>query len=166
MAIIHVYFSQNHVLWKSLKTNKDKCGFSPSSMGQRGKHSSYKQTFAWQNWYWQGWGNVCVPCHFYQKKRKHFMSKTSNTFFLRITDQTVPNYILEIHDVLCPKNLTFPKAERDQRCPRLVVVVFLVYFFQSANQIYHFLAWTNQILRLKWINKKRQQPNVGIADHV
>ena len=25
---------------------------------------------------------------------------------------------------LCPKNLTFPEAKREQRCPRLVVVIF------------------------------------------
>ena len=29
---------------------------------------------------------------------------------------------------LCPKNLTFPKAERDQRCLGLVVVVFCLFF--------------------------------------
>ena len=29
---------------------------------------------------------------------------------------------------LCPKNLTFPIAERDQQCPRLVVVVFCLFF--------------------------------------
>ena len=29
----------------------------------------------------------------------------------------------------CPKNLTFSKAERDQRCQRLVVVVFCLFFF-------------------------------------
>ena len=28
----------------------------------------------------------------------------------------------------CPKNLTFPKAERDQLCPRLVVIVFCLFF--------------------------------------
>ena len=28
---------------------------------------------------------------------------------------------------LCPKNLTFPKAEREQRCPRLVVVIFCLF---------------------------------------
>ena len=28
----------------------------------------------------------------------------------------------------CPKNLTFPKAERDQLCPRLVVVIFCLFF--------------------------------------
>ena len=39
----------------------------------------------------------------------------------------------------CPKNLTFPKAEHDQRCPCLVVVIFCLFFFQFANQIYHLL---------------------------
>ena len=29
---------------------------------------------------------------------------------------------------LCPKNLTFPEAEREQRCPRLVVVIFCLFF--------------------------------------
>ena len=28
----------------------------------------------------------------------------------------------------CPKNLTFPEAEREQRCPRLVVVIFCLFF--------------------------------------
>ena len=29
---------------------------------------------------------------------------------------------------LCPKNLTFPDAKREQRCPRLVVVIFCLCF--------------------------------------
>ena len=35
-------------------------------------------------------------------------------------------YLILSHDfltILCPENLTFPKAEREQRCPRLVVVI-------------------------------------------
>ena len=35
---------------------------------------------------------------------------------------------IQILGLLCPKNLTFPKAERDQRCPRLVAVVFYLFF--------------------------------------
>ena len=40
---------------------------------------------------------------------------------------------------LCSKNLTFPEAECEQRCPSLFVVIFCL-FFESANQIYHLLA--------------------------
>ena len=28
---------------------------------------------------------------------------------------------------ICPKNLTFPKAEREQRCPCLVVFIFCLF---------------------------------------
>ena len=28
---------------------------------------------------------------------------------------------------LCPENLTFPKAEREQQCPRLIVVIFCLF---------------------------------------
>ena len=57
----------------------------------------------------------------------------------------VPLDYMEANDVYnskrnqCPKNLTFPKAERDQQCPRLIVVV-LCLFFQSTNQIYYLLV--------------------------
>ena len=34
--------------------------------------------------------------------------------------------ILKLH--LCPKNLTFPKAEYDQRYPHLVVIIFCLVF--------------------------------------
>ena len=29
---------------------------------------------------------------------------------------------------LCPKNLTFPEAKREQQCPCLVVVIFFLFF--------------------------------------
>ena len=66
---------------------------------------------------------------------------------------------------LCPENLTFPKAEHEQQCPRLVVVIF-VYLFQSKILIGSRQQIINLIGRLKRINKKEQQPNVDIADHV
>ena len=65
----------------------------------------------------------------------------------------------------CPNNLTFPKAEHDQLCPRLVVW-FFVYLFQYKNLIGSLQEMINLIGRLKKINKKQQQPNMGIADHV
>ena len=54
-------------------------------------------------------------------------------------------FYLQVH--LCPKNLTFPKAERDQLCPRLVIVVFCLFFticqldllFAGMNQSNSFL---------------------------
>ena len=66
---------------------------------------------------------------------------------------------------LCPKNLTFPKAERDQLCSRLVVVIF-VYLFQCKNLIGSCQQIINLIGRLKRINKKQQHSNVDIADHI
>ena len=49
---------------------------------------------------------------------------------------------------LCPKNLTFPKAECDQGCPRLVVVVFCL--FISICQSDCFICWHETIKVLNW----------------
>ena len=43
---------------------------------------------------------------------------------------------------------------------------FFVYLFQSKNLIGSCQQMINLIGRLKKINKKQQQPNVDIADHV
>ena len=70
----------------------------------------------------------------------------------------VPLDYMEANDVYnskrnqCPKNLTFPKAERDQRCPHLVVVIFCL--FISIKEFDWFtLVIIHMIGRLKKINK-------------
>ncbi len=74
-------------------------------------------------------------------------------------------WIEKYSDHLCSKNLTFPKAEHDQRFPRLAVVVF-TYLFQSRALIGP-LPVNNQFWpMIKTKKQKQQQPNVGIADHV
>ena len=53
---------------------------------------------------------------------------------------------------MCPKNLTFPQAEREQRCPCLVVVSFCLHFsicqsglsFAGVNQSNSFIEIDKQ----------------------
>ena len=54
---------------------------------------------------------------------------------------------------LCPKNLTFPKAEREQRCPRLVVVVFCLFFSICQSDLS--FAGVNQSNSQIEINKQK-----------
>ena len=44
-----------------------------------------------------------------------------------LDDQERNHQIEMIKEGICPKNLTFPKAERDQQCPFLVVAVFCLF---------------------------------------
>ena len=45
-----------------------------------------------------------------------------------ITSHWVKEFVIPVYTkVLCPENLTFPKAKREQQCPRLVVVIFCLF---------------------------------------
>ena len=47
-----------------------------------------------------------------------------------ITSKVKPIIIICLEKTnLCSKNLTFPKAERDQQCSRLVLIVFVTFYF-------------------------------------
>ena len=53
---------------------------------------------------------------------------------------------------LCPKNLTFPKAERDQLCPRLVVVFCLFFSICQSDLLFAGLNQSNSYIE---INKQK-----------
>ena len=62
---------------------------------------------------------------------------------------------------LCPKNLTFPKAEREQRCPRLVVFIFCLFI-----SIYEFDWFTAANDKSDWqIEKNKQKTTATKSGH-
>ena len=60
---------------------------------------------------------------------------------------------IEISKDLCSKNLTFPKAEHDQRCPRLAVVVLCLFILICLSDF--LFAGVNQSGPKVEINKQK-----------
>ena len=58
-----------------------------------------------------------------EEDRKPIFNKATLNFscYQKLYSVKIDNSILSC--IICTKNLTFPNAERDQRCPRLVVVI-------------------------------------------
>ena len=59
---------------------------------------------------------------------------------------------------LCPENLTFPKAEREQQCPCLVVVIFCLFISIKEISIKEFDWFMPANDKSDWqIEKKNKQ---------
>ena len=62
---------------------------------------------------------------------------------------------------ICPKNLTFPEAKREQRCPRLVVVIFCLFFSICQSD----LSFTGVNQSNFWIKINKQKMTTTKCGH-